>query len=183
MKILRMAAVGAVAALALTACSSTGSTGGGSTTPASNPTTTAAAVAKGDIRVWFVGTDTPQTLSRTPWGDPDLQGTWDFRSATPLERPAELAGKEFLTEAEAAEFSAKTVKNRNRDTNVPEGNVGDYNNFWYDYGSKVVGTRRTSLITDPKDGKIPFLTPEAQKKAEALAAARRGPANLPATRL
>lgn len=61
MKILRMAAVGAVAALALTACSSTGSTGGGSTTPASNPTTTAAAVAKGDIRVWFVGTDTPQT--------------------------------------------------------------------------------------------------------------------------
>jgi N,N'-diacetylchitobiose transport system substrate-binding protein len=58
-----MAAVGAVAALALTACSSTGNSGGGSTTPASNPTTTTAAAAapKGDIRVWFVGTDTPQT--------------------------------------------------------------------------------------------------------------------------
>jgi hypothetical protein len=120
------------------------------------------------------GTKTTQTVSRTPWGDPDLQGIWDFRSATPLERPAELAGKEVLTDAEAAEFAAKTVKNRNRDTNVPEGNVGDYNNFWYDYGNKVVGTRRTSLITDPKDGKIPPLTPEAQKKADALAAARRG---------
>ena len=57
---------------------------------------------------------------------------------------------------------------------MPEGNVGDYNNFWYDYGNNVVGTRRTSLITDPKDGKIPPLTPEAQKKADALAAARRG---------
>ena len=120
------------------------------------------------------GTNTTQTVSGTPWGDPDLQGVWDFRSATPLERPAELAGKEVLTEAEAAEFAAKIVKNRNRDTNVPEGNVGDYNNFWYDYGNTVVGTRRTSLITDPKDGKIPPLTPEAQKKADALAAARRG---------
>ena len=120
------------------------------------------------------GTKTTQTVSRTPWGDPDLQGVWDFRSATPLERPAELAGKEVLTDAEAAEFAAKTVKNRNRDTNVPEGNVGDYNNFWYDYGNKVVGTRRTSLITDPKDAKIPPLTLEAQKKADALAAARRG---------
>ena len=120
------------------------------------------------------GTKTTPTVSRTPWGDPDLQGIWDFRSATPLERPDELAGKEVLTDAEAAEFAAKTVKNRNRDTNVPEGNVGDYNNFWYDYGNKVVGTRRTSLITDPKDGKIPPLTPEAQKKADALAAARKG---------
>src|SRR3954453_20007800 len=112
--------------------------------------------------------------ARTPWGDPDLQGVWDFRTTTPLERPAELAGKETLTEAEAAEYAAKTVKARNRDTNVPEGNVGDYNNFWYDYGNKVVGTRRTALITDPKDGKIPPLTPEAQKKADALAAARKG---------
>src|SRR2546430_7156834 len=74
------------------------------------------------------GTKTTQTVSRTPWGDPDLQGVWDFRTTTPLERPAELAGKEVLTEAEAAEFAAKTVKSRNRDTNVPEGNVGDYNN-------------------------------------------------------
>jgi hypothetical protein len=114
------------------------------------------------------------TASRTPWGDPDLQGVWDFRTTTPLERPAELAGKETLTEAEAAEYAAKTVKARNRDTNVPEGNVGDYNNFWYDYGNKSVGTRRTALITDPKDGKIPPLTPEAQKKADALAAARKG---------
>ena len=43
-----------------------------------------------------------QTPARTPWGDPDLQGTWDFTTITPLQRPAELAGKEFLTESEAA---------------------------------------------------------------------------------
>lgn len=62
MKILRMAAVGAVAALALTACSSNSSAGGGATAPAGNAAaTTAAAPAAGNIRVWFVGTDTPQT--------------------------------------------------------------------------------------------------------------------------
>jgi hypothetical protein len=114
------------------------------------------------------------TAPRTPWGDPDLQGIWDFRSATPMERPTELAGKAVLTEEEAAEFAAKTVKSRNRDTNVPEGNVGDYNDFWYDYGNKVVGTRRTSLIVDPPDGKIPPLTPEAQKRMDGVAAARKG---------
>src|SRR5437868_2072405 len=57
-------------------------------------------------------TKTTPAASRTPWGDPDLQGVWDFRTATPMERPAELAGKETLTDAEAAEFAAKTVKSR-----------------------------------------------------------------------
>jgi hypothetical protein len=120
------------------------------------------------------GTKTTYTAPRTPWGDPDLQGIWDFRSATPMERPTELAGKDVLTAEEAAEFAAKTVKSRNRDTNVPAGNVGDYNDFWYDYGNKVVGTNRTSLIVDPTDGRIPPLTPEAQKRMDALAAARKG---------
>ena len=57
---------------------------------------------------------------------------------------------------------------------MPAGNVGDYNQFWYDRGTKVVGDKRTSLIVDPPDGKIPPLTPEAQKKGDALAEARRG---------
>ena len=99
---------------------------------------------------------------------------WDFRTATPLERPAELAGKEFLTQAEAAEFEKQSAVRNDRDRNVPEGNVGDYNQFWYDWGTEVAGTRRTSLITDPPDGRIPALTPEAQKKKDALTEARRG---------
>ena len=61
-----------------------------------------------------------------------------------------------------------------RDRNVPAGNVGDYNQFWYDRGTEVAGTRRTSLIIDPPDGRIPALTAEAQKKKEAVAEARRG---------
>jgi hypothetical protein len=111
---------------------------------------------------------------RTPWGKPDLQGTWDFRTVTPLERPAELAGKEVLTAAEAAEFEKGALVRADRDRNVPAGNVGDYNQFWYDRGTEVAGTRRTSLIIDPPDGRIPALTPEAQKKKAAEAEARRG---------
>jgi len=110
----------------------------------------------------------------TAWGRPDLQGVWAFRTATPLERPAELAGKEFLTAAEAAEFEKRSAVRNDRDRNVPEGNVGDYNQFWYDRGTQIAGTRRTSLIIDPPDGRIPALTPEAQKKSSALAEARRG---------
>ena len=110
----------------------------------------------------------------TPWGQPDLQGTWDFRTVTPLERPAELAGKAVLTAAEAAEFEKGALVRSDRDRNVPAGNVGDYNQFWYDRGTEVAGTRRTSLIIDPPDGRIPALTPEAQKKKTAEAEARRG---------
>ena len=111
---------------------------------------------------------------RTSWGKPDLQGVWDFRTVTPLERPPELANKATLTAAEAAEFEKQASVRNDRDRNVPAGNVGDYNQFWYDRGTEVAGTRRTSLIIDPPDGRIPALTAEAQKKKEAVAAARRG---------
>ena len=84
-----------------------------------------------------------RTPPRTPWGKPDLQGTWDFRTVTPLERPAELAGKEVLTAAEAAEFEKGALVRADRDRNVPAGNVGDYNQFWYDRGTEVAGTRRS----------------------------------------
>jgi hypothetical protein len=114
------------------------------------------------------------TVPRTSWGKPDLQGVWDFRTVTPLERPAELAGKEVLTPAEVVEFEKREVERNNRDRNVPAGNVGDYNDFWYDRGRQAVGGRRTSLIIDPPDGRIPALTPEAQKKKEAEAEVRRG---------
>ena len=119
------------------------------------------------------------TAARTPWGDPDLQGVWDFRTATPLERPAELAGKQFLTEEEAAELEQRAFE-RNTDEERPADAADDvrtaYNDFWYDRGNTVVRTRRTSLIVDPPNGKIPPLTPEGQKRVDALAEARGRPA-------
>ena len=60
-----------------------------------------------------------RTPPRTPWGKPDLQGTWDFRTVTPLERPAELAGKEVLTAAEAAEFEKGALVRADRDVTSP----------------------------------------------------------------
>jgi hypothetical protein len=114
------------------------------------------------------------SVPRTSWGTPDLQGVWDFRMVTPLERPKELGNKAVLTAQEAAEFEKLTIKRNDRDTNVPEGNVGDYNQFWYDRGTQVAGSMRTSLIVDPPDGRIPALTPEAAKLRAAAAEKRRG---------
>ena len=101
---------------------------------------------------------------RTSWGDPDLQGVWDFRTLTPLERPAELADKAFLTAEEAAAFEAQTLEARDADrrdgAEKPFGIGSDveraYNQFWWDYGTNVTDDRRTSLITDPADGTIPY---------------------------
>jgi hypothetical protein len=112
---------------------------------------------------------------RTPDGKPDLQGVWNFATITPLERPAELAGKEFLTDAEVAALEAKAAQNR-VDRPPPPGSTGSYNQFWMDGGTRVVGNRRTSLIVDPPDGKLPPYTPEGQKRrAERTAIMQRPP--------
>jgi hypothetical protein len=117
---------------------------------------------------------------RTPDGQPDLQGIWNFSTITPLERPAEFAGKPFLTDAEAAEYEKLVMERSNRDNrdrSSPEADVGGaYNEFWWDRGvhaARVNGKTRTSLIVDPADGKIPDLTPAGQKRAAARAEERR----------
>ena len=117
---------------------------------------------------------------RTAWGDPDLQGQWNSQTSTPLERPLEgaLAGKEEISEEEAETLEAT---NRASIDEAPRGgDTGTYNAFWRDYGKSL---KRTSLIVDPPDGRIPPLTPEAQKRiaAERAERATRGPNNSPDT--
>ena len=122
-----------------------------------------------------------QTAPRTAWGQPDLGGIWDFRTITPMQRPADRADQEFLTEEETANLEQATVDKNVRLLNRPaertvaadqvdsrsDGTPGFYNNFWLDDGTTSTG--RTSLIIDPPNGRFPPMTPEAQR----LAAARR----------
>ncbi len=108
------------------------------------------------------------TPPKTPDGQPDLQGNWTNATLTPFQRPAELAGKEFFTPEEAAAFERQRVDASNVDKQAPRsGDVGAYNNAWWDRGTHVVKSRRTSLIIDPPDGRIPPLTPEAKAKFDA----------------
>jgi hypothetical protein len=128
----------------------------------------------------------PRVPLRTPWGDPDLQGLWTNATITPFERPANLGGKAVLTEDEAADYEKQTNAARDADNRGggTEADLGRaYNQFWYDRGTKVVGTRRTSLVTDPPDGRVPALTPTAQQRSDDRAAARkRSPADGPEDR-
>ena len=116
------------------------------------------------------------TVPRTPDGQPDLQGVWDYRTITPLERPAELSGKDVLTSEEAAQFEQATLQNRDHDRVPDEGRTGTYNQFWWDYGDRLTADRRTSLIVAPPDGRVPPLTADGQRRADARVASRGRPA-------
>ena len=125
---------------------------------------------------------------RTAWGHPDLQGIWASNSATPLERPKALAGKQFLTQAEltALEQAARELVdgdtdaafgdsvfeaalNKAHEFKSNDGGTGNYNHFWL---VERNFDNRTSLIVDPSDGRLPPLTAEGQQR-QAAAAERR----------
>ena len=108
----------------------------------------------------------------TPWGDPDLQGTWSYASLTPLQRPRRLEDKEFYTPQEAAEIDARVL----RETTDRPGDVGSYNVEWFDRGS-VSSDLRTSLIVDPADGRLPLRPETIQSQAKAAAYRREHPAD------
>lgn len=138
---------------------------------------------------------------RTPDGQPDLQGVWSNNDATPLERPKELEGRALLTDAEVAALKKRAAELFNGETDAAFGDsvflavikdanskdfkstdtTGNYNHFW------IVDREfdnRTSVVSDPADGRIPALTPEGEKRRAALAEYRKahpadGPEDLP----
>jgi hypothetical protein len=143
-----------------------------------------------------------QAVPRLADGHPDLQGVWDYRTITPMQRPPELGTKAFFaSDEEAAAWERTENRRQDRDAedesggeppqpsdaafgpkgSVPAGWAGGgggvagraaYNEFWWDRGNKIVGTKRTSLIVDPPDGRYPAMTPEGQKRADLIAASR-----------
>ena len=148
-----------------------------------------AQTAKAPAKVW--------NPPRAADGHPDLQGIWNYSTLTPIERPRDLAGKSVLSEEEFAAYEKKVVQNRNVDLDretaptargVVNGTVetqdlaNAYNEFWWDRGTKLLKTRRTSIVIDPPDGKIPALTPQAKKRMAALEAASERPAQGPEDR-
>ena len=118
-----------------------------------------------------------QDVNRTEWGHPDIQGIWDFRTITPLERPEELGDQEFISAEEAANAEQEVISRNEelanraaRRTSSTEsvdrgedGAPGFYNNFWLDRGTR--STRQTSLVIDPPNGRIPAMTDRAQRIA------------------
>ena len=106
----------------------------------------------------------------TEWGAPDLRGVWDFRTMTPLERPASFGEKEFLSDEEAAEFEEQTRRRLDFDNRSSIARIDvetAYNNFWWDWGDKLTDDKRTSLIVDPPNGRIPAMTEEGKKTTSA----------------
>ena len=121
---------------------------------------------------------------RTPDGQPDVSGIFTFRTLTPFERPARFEGRENLAPEEAAAFEAAERTRLNRDLFDPEtgaagyrprseGGVLSYNEFWYERGIELTSDKRTSLIVDPPDGRLPPRTEEAAMAARENAAYRR----------
>jgi hypothetical protein len=107
----------------------------------------------------------PPKLPAMPWGDPSFEGVWNYATMTPLERPREVADKAVLTEAEASAYE-KQIIDRQSVTNNTAGPD------WWDPGTRRLVDRRSSLIVDPSNGRLPTLTAEAQRRAAERAQAR-----------
>jgi hypothetical protein len=135
------------------------------------------------VMVWAVAavtavaqTPAKNNVPRAADGHPDLSGIWTNASITPFERPSELAGKEFLTEQEAAVWERTHQRNVDNREDIKGTNADvtlAYNDSWWDRGTKLFNTRRTSIVIDPPDGRVPPLTEERKRQLQATADARR----------
>jgi hypothetical protein len=110
---------------------------------------------------------------------PNVEGIWNSATATPLERPRQLKDKPFFTPEEAAEWERQVVESNEERPPQPgvRSGTGTYNTFFREYGSRTVRTLRTSIITDPADGRIPALTPAAEELKRRRAEAQKNPEN------
>jgi hypothetical protein len=132
------------------------------------------------LGVATVAGQAPASAGKMVDGHPDLQGRWNYATVTPFERPKEFASKATFTAAEASAFEKAVLKSNDKDRRDDEESAGGnrlvngttetddlaraYNEFWWDRGTKLSKTFRTSLVVDPPDGRVPALTPEAQKR-------------------
>jgi hypothetical protein len=142
---------------------------------------TGAVIAVGWLGPMSASGQTAVEAPRTAWNRPDLQGVWDFRTITPMERPEALGDQAFLSAEDVADLeqgiadrdallaarpAQRTVATNNVDRGV-DGAPGAYNQFWMDRGTRVIGTRRTSLVVDPPNGRIPAMTPAGEQRRAA----------------
>lgn len=125
-------------------------------------------------------TDAATAPGYTPWGHPDLQGVWDRRTITPLQRPERFAGKAFLSADEIIAYEkASAARDDGRPLDYGRAGISVHDPADLDYGSTVLATGQTSLIVDPPDGRIPALTLEARARIaeQARESEGRGPAD------
>ena len=167
--------------------------------PAVGALATALAIASPTVALAQGGKAAPKAKAysapKTPWGHPDIQGMWNNATTTPLQRPSDAGDKDTLSDEEVAQRDQEVAELRNtdrRDENAPalganavrggRGTVADveraYNEFWWERG-KTVANKRTHLLTDPTDGKLPPLSDEGKKRLDAKKAysAGRGPSD------
>ena len=148
--------------------------------PAATPLYTSLAAT---LVLLFVSNQAPAQSAETPrteHGHPDLQGTYTFRTITPLERPPELADRAVLTPEEAREWEAYENRRQNRDLIIDSvGGAGyppgviSYNEFWYERGDQTVADLRTSLIYDPPNGRLPPMNETGRERNAAIREMRR----------
>jgi hypothetical protein len=131
----------------------------------------ASIVARGQTPAGVAHATPTYSAPRTSWGAPDLQGVWDHRTITPLERRPELGDRAFYTDEEVAQLEGRAARRMEQppDENTPANLV--HAEYLTDPGRHLDESRRTSLIVEPANGRIPPLTPEAQQRQDAARAA------------
>jgi len=140
---------------------------------------TAAAVAAALVLAHAPATAQSATGPRTAWGDPDLQGVWDYWTFTPLERPEEFADRDQLTAEEAAVVAQRSnAEALARDEPPPPGDVGGYSQAVWTDRARATALTQPSLLVDPPNGKLPAMTAAATARAQADATAGGYPVRL-----
>src|SRR5579862_1386356 len=121
-----------------------------------------------------------KAVPRTPDGHPDFQGVWTNATITPMERPSRFNGKATLSDAEATAYEKSDLEELQKQDGASDGpliaaagssGTGGYNVLFVDRGTelaRVDGVKRTSLVVDPADGKVPPMTDEAKKRIAGL---------------